>query len=218
MTAITLATLRTRARQLGDYENSTVFTDAVMTAWVNEAIGDYCDLLDEHHEGYRDTSGTISTVAGTATVALPSNFLKARSVDILDSGRYRPLTMLQPGNMALGFDDGRGRPVAYLHAGASLELFPTPDAVYAIRVRYVPAVTELAADGDTIDVPNGWEAYIIHQTLLRCDQREERPLGDRLAAIDRLKARIVRAAEGRNATEPAYLPIPGEGGWWPWRE
>ena len=65
MTAITLATFRTRARQLGDYENSTVFTDAVMTPWVNEAIGDYFDLLDEHFDGYRDTTGTVTTTAAS---------------------------------------------------------------------------------------------------------------------------------------------------------
>lgn len=215
MTAITLATLRTRARQLGDYENSTVFTDAVMTPWVNEAIGDYFDLLDEHFDGYRDTTGTVTTTASVATVALPAAFLKARAIDILDGGTYRQLRRFQPGPQALGFDQATGRPVGYLHVGTNLELFPTPDAAYTIRLRYVPAMTALSADGDSIDVPNGWEGFIVHSILLRCDEREERPLGDRLAAIDRYRARIVRASQNRNTAEPAYLPMPWEGSTWP---
>ncbi len=215
MTAITLATLRTRARQLGDYENSTVFTDAVMTPWVNEALGDYCDLLDEHFDGYRDTTGAVTTTANVATVALPAAFLKTRAIDILDGGTYQQLRRFQPGAQALGYDLSTGRPVGYLHVGTNLELFPTPDAAYTIRLRYVPAMTALAADGDSIDVPNGWEGFIIHSILLRCDEREERPLGDRLAAIDRYRQRIVRASQNRNTAEPAYLPMPWEGSSWP---
>lgn len=215
MTAITLATLRTRARQLGDYENSTVFTDAVMTPWVNEAIGDYFDLLDEHFDGYRDTTGTVTTTAGVATVALPAAFLKARAVDILDGGTYRQLRRFQPSGQTLGFDGSTGRPVGYLHVGTNLELFPTPDAAYTIRLRYVPAMTALSADGDSIDVPNGWEGFIIHSILLRCDEREERSLTDRKDSIERYRARIVRASQNRNTAEPAYLPMPWEGSSWP---
>lgn len=215
MTAITLATLRTRARQLGDYENSTVFTDAVMTPWVNEAIGDYFDILDEHFDGYRDTTGSLSTTAGAANVALPAGMLKLRSVEIQIGGRYQMLRRFQPGGQSLGYDESTGQPVGYLHVGTSLELFPTPDAVYPMRLRYVPEMTPLAADGDSIDVPNGWEGFIVHSILLRCDQREERPLSDRLAAIDRYRSRIVRASQNRNTAEPVYLPMPWEGSSWP---
>lgn len=211
MTAITLATLRTRARQLGDYVNTSVLTDAVMTPWVNEAVGDYCDLLDATFDGYRDTTGTISTVAGTATVALPAAFLKMRGVSLLYSGMYRALERFEPSRQSLGYDLANGTPRAYLHVGASLELFPTPDVVYAIRLRYVPTATVLVSDADSLDVPNGWETFIIHSILLRCDQREERDLGDRLAMIDRARARIMSAADNRNVAGPSYLPFPDEG-------
>ena len=215
MTAITLATLRTRARQLGDYENSTVFTDAAMTPWVNEAIGDYFDILDEHFDGYRDTTGSLSTTAGFANVSLPAGMLKLRSVEIQIGGRYQMLRRFQPGGQALGYDGSTGQPVGYLHVGTALELFPTPDAVYPMRLRYVPEMAPLSLDADSIDVPNGWEGFIVHSILLRCDEREERSLGDRLAAIDRYRSRIVRASQNRNTAEPAYLPMPWEGSSWP---
>lgn len=214
MTAITLSTFRSRIRLLGDYSNSGVFTDAFLTDQVNEAIGEYSDLLDSVWEGYRDKTGTVATVASTATVALPADFLKARAVDILiDASRYVPLRQLQPGS-AYGFDGTSGRPVGYLHVGANLELFPTPDAVYTIRLRYVPTATVLSADGDSVDIPNGWEGFVIHTALLRLDEREQRDVGERLAIIDRFRQRIIAAAGDRNASGPEYLVVPGSG--WEW--
>jgi len=118
-------------------------------------------------------------------------------------------------SQALGFDQSTGRPVGYLHVGTNLELFPTPDAAYTVRLRYVPEMTPLAADGDSIDVPNGWEGFIVHSILLRCDEREERSLTDRKDSIERYRARIVRASQNRNTAEPAYLPMPWEGSSWP---
>ena len=214
MSTFTLTTLRDRCRVLGDYTRSSVITDAFLTEQVNDAIGEYSDLLDERWEGYRDTTGTIPTVANTATVALPANFLKARAVDILDSDRYRPLERLQLRGI-YRFENRTERPVGYLHVGTNLELFPTPDAVYTIRLRYVPTATVLVADADTIDVPNGWEGFIIHTALLKVDEKEERSLGDRLQIIDRYRQRIINAAADRNTAEPEYLHIPGDiGGHW----
>lgn len=209
MASISLSTLRTRIRVLGSYANSRIFTDAVLTVFVNEAIGEYRDLLDERWEGYHDKTGTVSTVANTATVAVPADFLKARAVDRLDDGRYMPLTKIQI-RQTYAYEGVRDKPLAYMQVGANLELFPTPNAVYTLRLRYVPAMTALSADVDTIDVPNGWEDFIIHTALLKCDEREEKPTGERLAAIERARQRIIRAAEDRNVAEPDYVPFPGE--------
>jgi hypothetical protein len=214
MTAISLSTFQSRIRSVGDYTNSTKITAAFLTEQINDAIGEYSDLLDERWEGYRDKTGTVVTVANTATVALPTDFLKARAVDVLDSSRYLPLRRLGIRD-TYRFGDQTDQPQGYLHVGANLELFPTPNAVYTIRLRYVPTSTVLVADADTIDVPNGWEGFIIHTALLKVDEKEERPLGDRLQIIDRYRARIIAAASDRNAAEPEYLPFPGEtgGGW-----
>jgi hypothetical protein len=215
VTALTLATIRSRVRTLGDYANSAVFTDAFINEQVNDAVGDYCDLLDQTWEGYRDTTGTVTTTANVATVSLPTDFLKARAVDLLDGGRYYPLRRYQI-SQAYGYDLQTERPLGYIQRANVLELFPTPNAVYTIRLRYIPAASVLVNNADSIDVPNGWEGFIIHTALLKLDEREERPLQDRLNIIDRYRQRIVAAANDRNTAEPEYLPFPGGGPeWWP---
>lgn len=209
MTAITLATFISRIRTLGDFPSSSVFTDAFITEQINDALGQYVDLLDERWEGYRDTVTTLATVAGTATVSLPSGFLKARALDILDDGRYRPLRRFQI-RQTYGYDEQTDKPIGYLLRANVLELFPTPNTVYPLRLRYVPAASVLVDDADSIDIPNGWEGFVIHTALLKLDEREERPLNDRLAIIERYKQRIISAAEDRNTAEPEYVPMPGE--------
>lgn len=209
MTAITLATFRSRMRTLGDYPNSSVFTDAFLNDQINDAVGQYVDLLDSTWEGYRDTLTTLVTVASTATVSLPADFHRARAVDILVDGRYAPLRRLTL-RQTYGYDIQNARPVGYMLRGALIECFPTPDAIYTIRLRYTPAATVMSSDSDSIDIPNGWENFIVHTALLKLDEREGRDLGERMAVIERYRLRIQAAAEDRDVAEPEYIPVPGE--------
>jgi hypothetical protein len=210
MTAVTLETFIERIREVGDYWNEDVFPDTFITRQVNTAIGEYSDLLDEAWEGYRDKTGTVVTVAATATVALPADHLKARAVAILVNGQYQPLDRYAIGQTYL-YGAESGQPRGYMLVGANLELFPTPDAVYTLRLRYVPTSTVLAAT-QSIDVPNGWEDWIIYKALAVLDDREERDVAPRLAVCDRIEARIRSAAKQRDTAGPRYVPFPGEGG------
>jgi len=216
MTAITLETLRDRIRRIGDYENSAVFTNAFLNEQINDAIGEYCDMLDETWEGYRDlTSANIPTVAGTATVAMPAGLLRLRAFDIQLNGSWYPLTRLTI-KQTYGYDSSKGQPIGYMAQGATIELFPTPDAVYQTRVRYVPAATVLALDADTFDFPNGWEKFVIYTVLAVLDDREERDNRGRLAVAAQIRDRVRAAAGERQSAEPEYVPLPGEIGF-DWR-
>lgn len=214
MTSFSASTLIDRARKLGNYENSGVFTDEFLLPWVSAAHGDYCDMLDAEWEGYRDTSTTSTTVAGTATLAMPNGLHKLRGLHVQRDGVYYALERFEPSRQVLGYDLATGAPRGYLEVGTSIEFFPTPDAAYTVRWRYVPAATAITSLSDTIDVPNGWEEFHILSICLRCDEREERSLTDRFAALDRVRARVRVAASQRNTAGPRYVPFPREGGGW----
>lgn len=215
MTTFTAAVLLDRVREEGDYENSAVFTDAVMLPWLSTAHGEFCDLIDEEWEGYRDATQTLATVAGTATVT-PAAFLKVRAVHLQYGGVYRALQRFEPSRQTLGYDESTGIPVGYIHVSDALELFPTPDAAYTLRIRYVPQATAITATSDTIAVPNGWEDFHVAKVLLKCAAREERDLPGPLATLADVRARVKRAAAHRNVAGPKYLPFPTEGaGEWP---
>lgn len=207
MATITLAQMREKVQFRGNYENSTTFTPARIDSEINAANAELYELVADSWQGFYDTDTTTPTVAGQAYVDLPATFWRLRGVDILVGGKYRELRRIGFGER--NHYQTSGRPLAYRLASGGTRgriiLYPTPNAVETIRINYVPTVTVLSADGDTIEAYNDWSDFVICGALLRMDQREERPLMERQQELERLKQRIVKAAGSRNAAEPQYL-------------
>lgn len=220
MSAFTLTQLLARVRRKGNYPNTgnnpaSPISDTFLTEEINGGIADYETLLDQRWEGYRDKTtptsgmGEVVTVASVATVALPTDFLRLQAADILWSGVYRPLRRLTiarayPYQLTTDIPDG------YMLVGSSFELFPTPNGVYRLRLRYMPVTTVLVTGADSITIPNGWERYIVELALLAADQQQQRSIQDRATVLARLEAAIIAAAGDRNVAEPEQIPFPGE--------
>jgi hypothetical protein len=208
MATKTLSVLRDRIRFLGSYENSTKFTTALVNDEINAALAELYELLDDVHGGYFDTDTTTPTVTNQAYVDLPATFWRLRGVDILVGGKYRALEQIGI-EQRNDFQTSTGQPVAYrtIAGGARgrLALYPTPSGVNTLRIVYTPTYTPLSADGDSFEYYNSYEDYVICGALLRLDQREERPLGERQNELARIRDRIVKGASRRRAAEPQYL-------------
>jgi hypothetical protein len=79
---------------------------------------------------------SYKTEAGVTTLALPANFLEARSLSLatepsgdLDLVGQKQLTALWTGG-------GNGRPLVYAFQGDALRFAPTPDAAYGVLLCY----------------------------------------------------------------------------------
>jgi hypothetical protein len=209
---VTLSGLISEVRTRGDYLSSITFTDAWITTEIQAAWAELYELIAETHEGWWDTKTTLSTVANQDFVALPSDCWRVQGIDVLDSGVYRPLRQI-------GLTDRNrytqtpGLPYAFRLSARGAELFPIPNSVYTLRIQYTPVVTTMDNTGIQL---YGWEEYIIVSALLRLDQREERPLGERMAELERQKQRIIVAASKRRSAEPEYLPLREQFDAWPW--
>lgn len=216
MPAFTLTQLLARLRRKGNYPNTgnhpaSPISDTFLTEELNCAIGEYENILDECWEGYRDKTGTVVTVANTATAALPTDLKSLRAKPWIASGDQPwELVRLNPDQIHV-FYNQRDIPRGYLITGGNFELFPTPNAVYTINLRYTPTSTVLASGSDSITIPNGWERYVIDLALLAVDQQQMRSVQDRLAILERLRAEVKSAASSRNVAEPEMIPFPWEG-------
>jgi hypothetical protein len=221
MAAITLATVRGRVQQLGNYENSARFTTAFLNDQINEALFELYELLSNVHEGYFDIETTLSTVASTVGVSLPADFWRLKGVDVRLSAndRWYPLRQISAAERNRYQWQTTGCPRAFREtAGGTrgqLTLYPTPDAVYTLRILYEPTRTALSGDSDSFEDWNGWADYVVHGALLRCDIREQRPLGDRQAVLAAIKDRIAKGATERRSSEPEYLVVHNDGNGWP---
>lgn len=94
---------------------------------------------------------SIPTVAGTQTITLPSDFLEIENIGISNSSPPRTLHVVTPELMDERYPAAyfTGVPAVYALLGDTIQLGPTPDAVYAVSLDYYQRFAGLAADADT---------------------------------------------------------------------
>lgn len=206
MSAITLATLRDTVRFRGDYQNVRKFSDANLNIEIQQSFGEFYELVADTNEGFWDTSATVATTANTTYVALPTDAWRVQGVDRLDGGDYVELQQVSVSERNRFGSSATGEPSIYRLTARGIELLPTPDAIYTLRVLYTPLAPALT-ESQPREWYNGWEDYVVTATLLRLDQREQRPLADRLAILERAKQRIISGASKRKQQEPEYLNL-----------
>lgn len=111
-----------------------------------------------------ETQTTLATVADTATVTLPTDFLQMRALWIEDGGGDIVLEASDAWNAVADDDGASGRPRSYALSG-SLYLQPTPDTDYTLGIRYVSSMAELSEDSDTNDVLAAHSALFLYCAL-----------------------------------------------------
>jgi hypothetical protein len=199
---------------------STSLTDAVLTPFLNSGIAEVHHLIAEHNPDYLVVSADINTVAGTATVALPSTFYKARRLDLVEGTNATRLrrfeideeTYLDESTI---WDSGSstGRPRWMPQAG-NIRFVPVPTAIYTVRLWYIPHAVKLVSAGDIYTGVNGHEDLVYEHALRLCKVKDRMPTQDHDLAIGRLEKRLLSALGSRDQSEPEYLPDLGRGAGW----
>lgn len=205
MTALSRVQLRSTIRSRGDYTNVRRFTSEYLNGEIQTAFGHFWRIVDEAHQGWWDKDDTVSTTASTAYVALPVDAKIVKAVDRLDAGEYveMPQVGLEHRNR---FGTTVGKPVAHRLSSRGLEIVPTPDAVYTLRVTYSPKPITLT-ENEQHEWYDGWEDFIIEKVLFELDAREGKSLTDRVMKLDAAEKALRSSAAARRQTEPEYLRL-----------
>jgi hypothetical protein len=205
MTAISRVQIRAAIRFRGDYKSVRAFPDASLNVEIQTAFGHFWRIVDEAHQGWWDKQGTVTTTAGVAYVALPADAKVVKGVDRLDGDRY--IEMPQVGlEHRSRFGSTQGRPIAHRLTARGIELAPTPDAAYTLRVMYSPKPPALT-ENEQHEWYDGWEDFVIEKVLWELDSREGKPLGDRMAKLEMAEKALRASSAQRRQTEPEYLRL-----------
>ena len=205
MTALSRAELRSTIRLRGDYTNTRRFSNDYLNKEIQTAFNDFWRIVDEAHQGWWDTDGTVTTAVGVAYVALPVNAKVVKGVDRLDGDEYNEL-------LQIGIADrnrwgaGNGKPIAYRLSARGIELQQPADSAYTLRVMFTPKPPQLT-ESEAREWYDGWENYIIEKVLLELDSREKMPLGDRLTKLQLAEANLRASSNARRQQEPEYLVL-----------
>jgi len=87
-----------------------------------------------------------------------------------------------------------------------MEFIPTPSAGQAIRVWYIPRLTELLQDTDTTDTGvSGWIEYVIVKAAYYALTKEESDTTSLVMQLAALQKRIEETASNRDAGKPERI-------------
>jgi hypothetical protein len=212
---VALSVLRTRAKQRADMENSTFVSDAEWLSYINDSAAWLYDLLVKaYDEDYYLTSTTFETSTASnytwATISM-TDFYKLRGVSIIPvAGEEVPLkryTFGDRGRTNNFYSSNRlGRTaLRYRLGGDSIEFRPTPQAGQTIKLWYIPSITLLSQDTDTIDGINGWEEFVVLNAAILAGTKEETDTSALVQQRQIYLDRIETMAEDRDVGEPAKV-------------
>lgn len=98
-----------------------------------------------------ETTTTLTCVAGTRTVALPTDLLEMRRLLVTDNDPVQILIYKSPDELVTDspFITSTSRPTAFTVIGANLELAPTPDSAYPLELVYQQRIPALSNSNTT---------------------------------------------------------------------
>lgn len=211
MSTVTLAQLKTRARQRADMENSGFIQDSELLSYINASIAELYDLLvSKYGEDYFVASPyTITTTTNQDTYALPADLYKLLGVDLqLDTTnnwvslkRFNFAERNIPQIWDVKFVDF----IRYRLFGANIKFSPVPQAAQTLRLWYIPLPTALALDADTLNGFNGYEEYVVIDVAIKMLNKEESDPSVLMAEKAAMKLRIEQMAEGRDVGQPSTV-------------
>lgn len=190
----TLALLRDDVADRGDIviDSTGRWSSTRVNRYINQAIQRFVAMVTSAgHEHYLRRA-TLTTSASTSEdangwqpceyVAAPSDLVKIHAMQISFSGRAELMAEVETAeglavqDAALWLStDQPGIPRFYRLGGLAkpggvntdaIRIFPKANGVYSIECWYLPALTDLAADGDTFDGIFGAEEWVVNRAAM----------------------------------------------------
>lgn len=113
-----------------------------------------------------ETKTTLPTVAGVNTVALPTDMLEMRRLQVV--GTYnQPLSYRSPDEISIDFAaNTSAQPVVFTVIGGNIELAPIPDGVYSLELTYQQRIPALSDTNTTNWLLTNWPDAYLYASLL----------------------------------------------------
>jgi hypothetical protein len=141
---------------------------------VNNYINKAYQLICRRVQYYTDeTTQDFNTAAGTVKYALPANFARIR--ELYDTNRNLAMQYIGLRDLDQAQSSQQGPPIYYALDGANMHLYPTPDGVYPLELRYWLLPPLLVADTDVPTLPADWHDLLWMYSTARCYKAEDDP-------------------------------------------
>lgn len=186
--AIAVSTIQERVRVmcgLPVFTTNTTITSAAMLDFIKVAVSLLAGIVKEaSSELYFAEATTVETVADLPMVSFPSNNFSdlIRLAWQKDENTEVPIERATLEEMSAGAsssgwaDVNTGRP-KYRLLGQTIELYPTPDAVYTLNVHYSTGLYPTSTTS-TMVCRDGWDQWMALQTCVLVRAAQTRDASD----------------------------------------
>lgn len=128
-------------------------------------------LMDTFQFREKEKTAQFQTVAGTDLYAVPQPFegLRQISIEDINDQSHTPLNFMTPVVYESKFVDtveARDKPSDYVREGNSLRLYPTPDDIYTMTIKYWFPLDDLV-ENVSPPVPQIWHEIILYGAASR---------------------------------------------------
>ena len=191
--------IRTRVRSEISEPTPGFVSNTEVDDWTNEAN---TDLLDA--AGIQTTTAqSISTVDGTESYDLASDFGLVEQVELVDASDSTEFTILRPLSVQERDASGKAEPHGYYVVGTKLFMVPIPDAVYTLRIWYTRNGVTLALDADVPIIPLRYHHLYVKYDVAQAKRKSDDPayvtyLQDYVAGRDGMVAYLRSRGLGAN--------------------
>src|SRR5574337_1059 len=210
--SFTVSELETRVRLLGDWQNlESDYSDAgsymssgTLYRFMDAANSWAWNVYAHADEGWNAKRYTFTSVAQSASYALPSDFYVARGVEQAIDNSSAPAGWLPlrradaDDDSDVGLTAAQGSTVAYRYIGDWIELVPPPGDARQFRITYVPTAQVISSSLQTVDGVDGYEQVVVLKTVVLGKIREEKPYADVQAELNEHVAQMERNVKRRD--------------------
>jgi len=141
-------------RIVGNRENDGVFAQAKL--WVKRA---HQDVTLNRRFKERVVTATDVTVASSPSITKPADYFSIKA--LRDTTNKRKLIQVSEQRYDSFDITQEGQPTHYTITDTTFDLWPTPDDVYTLHIRYRNRMSEMTADGHVSGIGTEWDQVII---------------------------------------------------------
>ena len=208
---VQLQDIREDVRQrcdLDTFSATSYVTATAVNRMINTSIHALRSLLMQAWgEGYFTKQAALSTVADTATTALPSDFSKMVTL-VWKRGKddIVPVFEAQIDEYSFTIFDSRTWDLPrYRLRENEILWFPNPDDVYNLFLEYVYHPADLSLDTDTFEAGPNWEEWVVVDVCRKVFEREEKNTQPWMMERARVEELILSTSPYRSETSNHHI-------------
>jgi hypothetical protein len=207
----TFGTLKEQVKNELDLQDETQISDAEFLDFCNEAIEEAESEIHKLCEDYFKSKASLTVTSGQASYQLPTYIYadKIRKIVYWDGSKAYEVKRLKSENFATeipALDLDTGGDLTYdilnnpsVSGGPRIVFHPAPDFSDSttLTIWYIRNAAQVAADGDTVDIPE-FSRFIKQYMKVLCCEREGHPLLEyHMQKAERYRQKMIESLSDR---------------------